>query len=238
MARIIDETEFIEITHRWKNCIDQIQPANMYDYFKNNKGEFLEGYKITFVEYLELINSVGTHLYKARFGLLQDESLNHPMFTLILWGVDKNGNETTGYLLLEASDMKFDEVVHTGKIADIIGQQRLAAWSAMGQSNRENVPLKLFKLDAYGGSSLQGYNYKPDDFFNIFAGFQNHKMEDVAVHFDFCCLSFDYQNNESQNGYFDLLISALILKEGTQSYEGSSFYDAGAPCPPLCNGGD
>ncbi|EAY29370.1 hypothetical protein [Microscilla marina] len=235
MAIIIDKLELDELTQCWAVHIDRDKPEDLSKYFINSNGYFIEGYEISFNEYLELINSVGTHIFKVRFALMKSSLSTNLLFTIVLWGEDKNGNPTTGYLKLEENDARFGGKKNT-PIPDVLANERLKAWEALKDVT---TPLKrIFQLDAYGGMNLRGYNYQLDDFFDILKGLENQKSEDISIHFKFCCLIYDFQKNgktqikEPQNGYFDLMIAS-----STEAYDQvlhNLFYDAGAPCPPMC----
>lgn len=243
MTKIIQRTNAVEVTdmtQTWGKVVnEQIKKGEKGDltkYFQlGDSDNIIWGFKAQFNEYLELVNSVGTQTFKVRFGINSKGK-----FVLIVWGIDKNGNNTTNFLVLNQSDViKKGDSEKDIHIAKILGRTRIKAWKRL-----ERVPPHMFHIEQYQ-EGLQGYNYQINDFYNTLDSLSpkvKNPSKDVSVHFHFARLDFAFNSEEKpQNSYFDLVISSVATiaedsKTATATATvGYSFYDAAFPCPPFCS---
>ncbi|OJJ17109.1 hypothetical protein BKI52_30825 [marine bacterium AO1-C] len=254
MAKVIDKTGFESevkpILDAWVNTVGDKLDTDLTQYFKlpGDKG-IGSGFSVSFKDFKQLINTVGTQFFKARFGIQEDK------FALVLWGVGNAQNGTltqvsTNYLILDHQDFTFDNKTipnlpemrnSVAKLPIILAHSRLESWRKLTTLKSGIFKINLINentLKLKETKTLRGYNYSLIDFFGIFIGIESFPEEDITIRIDFCYLNYDSNSMvDPTQGFFDLLFSTVVSNGTAGKKIQNAFYDAGAPCPPLCNGG-
>lgn len=257
MAKIIQASESIKVQEKLNKWATHLaEDKNLLQYFINEENKTQYGFEVGFYQYLELVNSIGTSVFKMRFGLVEDPQ-KHLKFALFLWGENKSGGQTTPFVQLDAADwikapsvkdLKYNDEGNgqpSTTIPALLAYSRYVAWESA--TSVKGFPFNdLFKVENYA-TGLKGYTYQREDFISVLTGFDSdvktekglENIEDGAkIRFSFNCLGYDYKDGVPQNGYFDILILAVIkptVTNGIQEEEVRGlFSDTGAPCPPTC----
>jgi len=262
MAKIIPTSQNAIVKESLNQWVDYLEKGeSLVDFFKDKDGKIAAGFDVSFFDYLSLVNSVGTQVFKVRFGLVANEDRDLK-FALFLWGEDKTGNQTSPFLQLDYQDwivpVAHQHIVYNEAaegqantvIPGLLAYNRLRAWNALGEE--PSFPFNdLFQMEQYK-TGLQGYTYQWVDFVSVLSGFNNsltnraafESVENTAkIRFSFNCLGYDFDGEKPRKGYFDILISVVIIltdtgKENDETTEEirGLFSDTGIPCPPLCGG--
>ncbi len=267
MVKVIHRSQSAQVQEKLNKWVSYLESGKkLIDCFTGKDGKLKEGFEISFYDYLELANSIGTQTFKIRFGLVNDDD-GDPKFALFLWGEDKEANQTTPFLQVDYQDWitppSILHIIYNGSgqglpsttIPALLAYDRLAAWNDAANDPDFSFA-DLFQLEQYK-TGLQGYTYQRVDFVSILNGFNDfikseQQMRDLEkafkVRLNFNCLSYNFEGKNFRNGYFDLLILAITkpASEPADAEKGDEnskteirgiFSDTGIPCPPLCGGG-
>ena len=232
--KVLTKTEAQGYENNWGNYspTNSVYPWSLF----MDSDKFIYGYEMSHENFKTYLGA-GKH-YQIRFGVVpkSESSTQNDLFTLIVWGLDDQGNANTKYIMFEEDDALTTESTgaNVASFADTIipvptAKSWLSSWAAEDKANQRGVPSSIFlateDMPAGSTAKLKGY-YEKNNFEELLAAATSTAT--IQIYFGSPVAS-------TKRDAFNLVLSASDFKANTQT--SSKFFDTAAPCPPLCGNG-
>lgn len=233
---IITQQQFDAYADQWMSLISGPESGTLQQLFRSGKTKEVLTYAgFTIWQIVSLVSTVGAAHIKARY-LMNNDDPAKPRFVLALFATDSMDTRLSPYYIAEdyqrIAVAKPTVTVTSsesslGHVAHILAQEWASNWSALPVSD---VTPALF-TNTYG--PMRGYNFRPNDFAQLFMGITSFGNKVVRADFGL----HEYANAKAESvATFGLILRTYKQVEGFGLAEASNalFYDMASPCPPIC----